>query len=179
MTKILDSKKKYKHLLFHQNITRNYIFIAIVKLLAVMLLFLSPLLIVSDTTLLLTVLLTVLSWFTTDFYNQPQKINLLEDRLILKMLTGSVNLFYYNIKEVQQPTPQYFKLLKRKTPGFQFWGKKGWYSSKFLENIFIYLLSGNIEDQILIKYGIDYYLISVADSDELIRQLEIRCGLNK
>jgi len=153
--------------------------VAFVKLVILFLILAVPFLIEQDFFLLVVLAFILAGWFTTDFYNQPQKINLLEDRLILKMLTGSVNLFYENIKEVHQPTPQYFKLLKRKTTGFQFWGKKGWYSSKFLENIFIYLLSGNIEDQILIKYGIDYYLISVADSDELIRQLEIRCGLNK
>jgi len=93
------------------------------------------------------------------------------------MLTGNVNLFYDNIKQVQQPTPQHFKLLKRKNTGFQFWGTRGWYCSKFLDNIFIYTLSSDTDHQILIKYGVDYYLLSVEHSEELSRQIEMRCGL--
>lgn len=150
--------------------------IAIVKFSTLLITLALPEILVQDFILLLSVILITGLWFIADFYSQPYKIVLYHDRLVLRMLTGSVNLFYDNIKQVQQPTPQHFKLLKRKNPGFQFWGTRGWYSSKFLDNIFIYSLSSDIVNQILIKYGVDYYLLSVEHSEELSRQIEMRCG---
>lgn len=166
-----NDKTQNKALVFQLAMDNKCIFIAIFKFLLVVLLFSLPVIAIRDFTLLTALIIINGLWFAGDFLIQPQKILLSDDRIVFISLLEKTNLFYDHIKFINPAMVQHTKLLKRKLPGFQFWGKRGWFSSKTIDDVFLYTLSYQIDDLVLIKYGNDHYLISVQNQENFIDKI--------
>jgi len=160
-----------KAFVFQLAMDNKCVYIAVLKFVLVILLFSLSVIAVRDFTLLTALIIIIGLWFAGDFLIQPQKILLYDDRIVFVGLMEKTNLFYDHIKFINPATVQHTKLLKRKLPGFQFWGKRGWFSSKTIDNVFLYTLSYQINDLVLIKYGIDHYLISVQNQENFIEKI--------
>lgn len=147
----------------------------IVNCIIINLIILSILIIFTVFFLNFTVFLIVLIFFCLinlfTVLNNLNTIIIDDNCLIIKNIFTSKKLSMDLIKEVKKARSYDLKLLQPLELDFNFFGKKGIYKSKNHELIYAYSYSDLFEDNVIIFYGSIIYLISIKESDILVKTI--------
>jgi len=101
------------------------------------------------------------------YYKSTHKIILGNNQITLRKIIGTINLDFKYIGKVEKLNYKHIINLKSNSFSayFSLFGKDSSYRSKRFENLNMITTSDKFKDNILIEYGIDYYILSVKDRD--------------
>ncbi len=110
------------------------------------------------------------------YYKSTHKIILTSNQITLKKSIGTITLDFKYIGEVEKLNYKHIINLKSNSFSayFSLFGKDSSYSSKKFKNINMISTSDKFKDNILIEYGIDYYILSISNRDEFYDELNKR-----
>ena len=107
------------------------------------------------------------------YLKSVRKIILDENQVIIKRIIGTIKLDFKYIGRIEKLNYKHIINLKRENlySLFSIFGKDGTYITKQFETVKMISTSDKFKDNILIEYGIDYYILSVDNRDKFYEEL--------
>ena len=160
--------KKFKQIYDRKNLVKISLKMMLILILLIIISFFYFTMILGSIFIALSLILIFLSYLKS-----TRKIILTENELILKKNIGVITFDLKYVGRVEKLNYKHIINLKKQNlfSLFSFFGKDGRYKSKLFSSVRMISTSDKFKDNILMEYGIDFYILSVDNRDSFIELL--------